>query len=384
MEPTAFTNSASGKLIPIPEGGFAFVPFPLPPYLEMDRKTILLLDESSRAVSTLSGVGSRLPNPYMLIGPFVRREAVLSSRIEGTIATAQELLLFEVSPTEQPPKLDVREVANYVLALEHGLGRLSKLPVSLRLIRELHSILMKGVCGGQNKPGEFRKTQNFIGRPGQTIQQARYVPPPPSEVMAGLDAFEKYLHADRTWPHLIELALIHYQFEAIHPFEDGNGRIGRLLISLLLCERGILSHPLLYLSAYFERHRDAYYDLLLEVSRKGQWSAWVQFFLQGVLEQSNDAQRRSQLLLRLQEKYRQKAQTARSSALALKLVDELFAHPAITVTQAQKILKVTYHSAQNNILRLVDAGILREFTGRRRNRIFIAPDIISVIEAGNT
>jgi Fic family protein len=152
----------------------------------------------------------------------------------------------------------------------------------------------------------------------------------------------------------------------------------------LLCERGILSHPLLYLSAYFERHRDAYYDLLLEVSRKGQWSAWVQFFLQGVLEQSNDAQRRSQLLLRLQEKYRQKAQTARSSALALKLVDELFAHPAITVTQAQKILKVTYHSAQNNILRLVDAGILREFTGRRRNRIFIAPDIISVIEAGNT
>lgn len=379
MQNLDFAGTFPGRLTKSIEGVLAFVPSPLPPQFNFETSTVELLSDASMTIGELRGIGQRLPNPHMLIGPFLRHEAVVSSRIEGTIATEQELLLFEASPREQPAKPDVKEVANYVRALEYGLDRLKELPVSLRLIREIHAKLMEGVRGAERRPGEFRDTQNYIGQPGQSITEARYVPPPVPEMQKTLQEFESFLHTRSELPALVQLALIHYQFEAIHPFRDGNGRIGRLLISFLLCERGLLPKPLLYLSAYFERNRDAYVDGLLRVSQKGAWKEWIEFFLRGVAEQSRDAIARSQDLLGLWEEYRQALQTARASALLLQLVDSLFANPAITVPRAKELLKVTYPSAQQKIETLVSAGILREVTGRKRNRVYLAPKILSII-----
>jgi Fic family protein len=276
---------------------------------------------------------------------------------------------------------DVREVSNYVKALEYGLKRLEKLPVSLRLLREMHQRLMEGVRGEHMTPGEFRRSQNWIGPPGCTLMEATFVPPPEDEMKETLDYFEKYLHAPSELPPLIRLALIHYQFEAIHPFLDGNGRIGRLMLILLLCARGLLPQPLLYLSAYFEQHRQRYYDLLLAVSQAGAWSAWVTFFLEGVAQQSQDALRRSDRLLHLWQEYRQKLQSPKSSSLSLQLLDQLFSYPAITAGGAAKRLGVTHRTAQLHIEKLVRLQILREETGRRRNRVFVAPEIVRIIEA---
>lgn len=321
-----------------------------------------------------------LPNPYLLIGPFLRREAVLSSRIEGTIASAEELLLFEASPSREPPRDEIREVANYVRALEHGLQRLSELPVCLRLIKEIHKILLTGVRGEESRPGEFRNRQNYIGNPGEPIDAARFVPPPVNETMKALDDLEKYIHDPSDLPLLIQMGLIHYQFEAIHPFIDGNGRVGRLLIPLLLCERKFLPHSLLYLSAFFERNRDAYANHLLKVSQTGAWSGWLRFFLEGVVEQSRDAVLRSQRLLRLWQVYRQKLQTARATALLLRLVDECFSYPALTISQAKEMLRVTYPSAKKNMEKLVRAGILTGEADRQRNKVYLAREIIAIIE----
>ncbi len=379
MRKEDFIDSAPGRLVQTLEGQWAFVPEPLPPKLELDAKTVLLLSEAHEALGQLAGVGQMLPNPHLLIGPFLRREAVLSSRIEGTITTAEELLVFEASPSEEPTTPDVQEVANYVKALGRGLTRLKELPVCLRLIRETHAQLLEGVRGEARRPGEFRESQNFIGQRGQPVGEARFVPPPVPEMNKALDAFERFLHTPTELPFLIQLALIHYQFETIHPFMDGNGRIGRLLIPLLLCERGNLPQPLLYLSGYFEQNRDAYSDHLLRVSQTGAWSEWVQFFLQGVNDQSKDAVRRSTRLLNLWQQYRDKMQARRSSSLLLQLVDELFAFPAVTITYAQQQLGVTYRSAQLNVQKLVDAGILKEQTGRKRKRVFVASEIVSII-----
>lgn len=381
MQQADFSEHAPGRFVQSPEGYCTFVPHPLPPKFEFDLQTIRLLSEANRGLGELAGVGQTLPNPHLVIGPFLRREAIFSSRIEGTTATAEELLLFEALPTEEPRTPDAREVANYVKALEYGLQRLKNLPVSLRLIRELHGVLLKGVRGQDRNPGEFRRSQNIIGQRGQRIELARYVPPPVPEMQQGLDEFERFLHTPSDLPFLVQLALIHYQFEAIHPFMDGNGRIGRLLITLLLCERGLLKEPLLYLSAYFDRYRDAYVDHLLHVSQAATWTDWIQFFLQGVAEQSEDAVRRSQKLLALWQNYRGRFQTARSSALLLKLVDALFAYPATWIARARKQLGVTHRSAQLNVEKLVAAGILAERTGRQRNRVYLAPEILAIIEA---
>jgi Fic family protein len=340
-----------------------------------------LLSEANLALGELKGVGQRLPNPHLLIGPFLRREAVLSSRIEGTVATAEELLLFEAAPKETPRTPDVHEVSNYVKAMEHGLARRKDLPISLRLIKELHAVLMDGVRGEEKRPGEFRNRQNYIAAPGRPIEDARFVPPPASEMMAALSLLERYLHEKRPFPPLIELALIHYQFETIHPFLDGNGRIGRLMISLLLSEWDLLSQPMLYLSAFFEKNRKEYADGLLLVSQTGNWKSWTTFFLRGVAEQSRDAILRTRRLLGLWDSYRSKLQTKRSSALPLRLVDELFAYPAMTVNHARRALGIAYHSAQLNVMKLVRAGVLREYTKRRRNRIYVAPEIVSVIDS---
>ena len=381
MQLAYFTEDKVWKVLGVPQGYLAFVPNPLPPPLELTWHLAKVNSEADRALSELAGVARTLPNPHLLINPFIRREAVLSSRIEGTQASLSDLLFFEASGEARHRPPDVREVFNYVKALEYGLECLNTLPVSLRLIREMHRLLMEGVRGEEMTRGEFRQRQNWIGPPGCTLMEATFVPPPVAEMHEALDQFEKYLHARSDLPPLIRLALVHYQFEAIHPFLDGNGRIGRLMLTLLLCAEGFLPQPLLYLSAYFERRRQEYYDLLSAVSRTGAWGGWVNFFLEGVAEQSRDAIRRSSRLLDLWKSYRKTLQGVRASSLALQLVDGLFSFPATTIAKAAKRLDVTYPSAQLNVGKLVEHGILREGTGRRRNRVFIAREILRIIDA---
>ena len=382
MDPNAFSEKASGQLLHTPQGYWSFIPHPLEPSLEMEMALVRTLSAADRALSELAGIARTLPNPHLLINPFIRREAVLSSRIEGTQASFSDLLFFEASAAGDERALDVREVANYVQALEHGLKRLADLPLSLRLLREIHEKLMTGVRGESQTPGEFRRSQNWVGPPGCTLMEATYVPPPPDEMTVALGELEQYFHEPSSFPPLIRLALVHYQFEAIHPFLDGNGRVGRLLNTLLLCTEGLLPQPLLYLSAFFERNRADYYRLLLQVSQEGAWTEWVAFFLRAVEVQSRDAIERSDKLLQLWQEYRDELQQARASALLLRLVDELFVYPAITNSGAVSKLGVTARSAQFNIDKLIAAEILVEATGRRRNRIYLAPEIVDIIERG--
>ncbi len=379
VNPGDFTPASHGKVIRAAQGYFAFVPAPLEPKIPLDLELVRSLSDADRAISELAGVARTLPNPHLLIGPFVRREAVLSSRIEGTQASLSDLLFFEAAHLREKEVPDVREVANYVRALEHGLARLEELPLSLRLIREVHEKLLTGVRGREQTPGEFRRSQNWIGPPGCTLMDATFVPPPVDEMKEALFSLEKYLHQDSQLPALIRLALIHYQFESIHPFLDGNGRIGRLLVTLLLCTEGLLPQPLLYLSAFFEHHRRDYYDLLLSVSQRGLWSDWIKFFLRAVSVQARDAIGRSDRLLGLWQGYRERLQEARSSALLLQLVDNLFQLPVITNAVAAEKLSVTARSAQLNIDKLVQAGVLREATGNRRNRVDVADEVLQIV-----
>jgi len=327
----------------------------------------------------LSGVGRALPNPHLLILPFARREAVLSSRIEGTQASLSDLYAYEASKPDTPIG-DVQEVFNYVQALEFGLSRIKDLPVSQRLIRETHERLMTGVRGEQSTPGEFRRSQNWIGPPGCLLNDATYVPPPLEEMRTCLDAFEHFLHSEHDTPPLVQLALIHYQFEAIHPFLDGNGRVGRLIIVMLLCLWDLLPQPLLYLSAYFEANRQTYYELLLSVSQRGMWKEWVLFFLEGVESQARDAVRRSHRIQDLRREYRTRFQATQSSARLLQVVDLLFGAPILTVNQVKDALGVSFPSANRYIGQLEQAGIVREITGQARNRLYQAGDIIAAIE----
>ena len=383
MQPADFKDDMFGRLLLAPEGYWAFVPQSLEPTIDLGLDLINKLSEADRALSELSGVARTLPNPHLLIGPFVRKEAVLSSRIEGTRTSYSDLLFFEAARQREKETADAQEVFNYVRALEFGLERMKELPISLRLLREIHEKLLAGVRGGNRTPGEFRRTQNWIGPPGCSLMEATYVPPPVSEMKDTLDDFEKYLHDESAFPPIVRLALIHYQFEAIHPFLDGNGRIGRLLITLILCSEGLLPQPLLYLSAFFERHRNQYYDMLLAVSQEGNWSEWISFFLEAVISQSKDAIQRSDQLLSLWKSYRDKMQQVRASALLLKLIDELFTNPVTTNRFATETLSITPRSAQNNIEKLEKVGILKEITGRGRNRIYIAPEIIDIVEQEN-
>lgn len=386
MDPKDFTKKKSGGLIKGPQGYWAFVPDPLPPTLSVTWGLANHLSRADRAISELNGLAKNLPNPHLLIGPFVRREAVLSSRIEGTQASLSDLFYFEAAQTEktvitQKTPADVREVANYVKALEYALERIKEFPLSLRLVRELHEILLSGVRGEHKTPGEFRRSQNWIGPPGSNLMEATFVPPPPPEMKEALGDLEKYLHITSDLPPLIRFALIHYQFEAIHPFLDGNGRIGRLLISLLLCHEGLLAQPLLYLSAFFERRRSEYYRRLLAVSAAGKWGPWIDFFLEGVIEQSQDAIQRTSRLLELWQRYRSKLQEARSSALLLQLVDRLFEYPVLSIPATSRFLAVTHRSGVQLVKKLVEAGILIEVTGRERYRLYAAKEIIDTIES---
>ncbi len=278
MDPKEFIRSPSGKCLDIPLGYCAFLPNPLPPRIRYDSKFVHRVSEARGLLGELSGTARLLRNPYLLIAPYVRREAVSSSRIEGTQASLSDLFFFEAAEADEPEVPDVREVRNYVQAMEHGIKVLADLPVSVRLVRQIHEILMQGVRGEHSAPGELRRTQNWIGPKGCALNDATYVPPPATEIRKALSDWEKYYHSDPTDPPLIQCALMHYQFEAIHPFLDGNGRIGRLLITFLLYERQILSQPLLYLSSFFEKNRDEYYERLLMVSKRGSWRGWFEFF----------------------------------------------------------------------------------------------------------
>lgn len=386
MDPKRFESGASGRLVRAGRGEgtyWAFIPAPLPPAITFDGELVRDLSIADRSLGELAGVGRTLPNPHLLVGPFLRREAVLSSRIEGTQSDIVDLYAYEAAqlslPGLPPPASDAREVLNYVRALEYGLRRLETLPVCLRLIREVQERLMEGVRGGRAAPGTFRRSQNWIGRPGSTLADADFVPPPPGEMEAALDAFEKYLHEGNGNPPLVRLALIHYQFEAIHPFLDGNGRIGRLILSLLLVHWNLLPLPLLYPSAFFERHREAYYEGLRAVSERGAWREWILFFLRGMAEQSQDAVARVKRLQDLQARWRRTLEGARSSALPLRVADSLFEVPLLSIPQVQKRLGVTYHTARRCVERLVEAGILQQMGEWSYGKVFFAPDILGIV-----
>ena len=378
MNPKDFRAESAGKAIRTPTGYTAFVPAKLPPALKYDNQLALSLSRADAALSELSGLGRHLPNPHLLIAPYVRREAVLSSRIEGTKASLSDVLIDEMEQTKQHSEDDdVREVRNYITAMEYGLERLGKFPLSLRLVRDIHARLMKGVRGDRATPGEFRRSQNWIGPPGSTIETAPYVPPPPHDMDDLLADWERFLHERGTFPDLIQCAIMHEQFEAIHPFLDGNGRVGRLLITLFLMERGRLPQPLLYLSAYIEAHRQDYYDLLQRVRTHGDWMSWLHFFLTGVTEIALEAVGQAGRLMDLREKFRARL---RDKAKALALLDELFLNPYMSVARAERVLKVSNPTARQAVTLLQRKGMLEEMTGRTWGKLYLAKPILETIE----
>jgi Fic family protein len=376
LNPADFHAPSAGRVIQAPAGYAAFVPAPLPPELAYDGRLVLALSRADAALSELSGLGRQLPNPHLLIAPYIRREAVLSSRIEGTRASLSDLLLDEAE-ADRSADSDVQEVRNYVVALEYGLERLRKLPLSLRLVRELHARLMQGVRGDRATPGEFRRSQNWIGPAGSTPATAPYVPPPPDLMKESLADWEQFLHDRDRFPDLIQCAIMHEQFEAIHPFLDGNGRVGRLLITLFLVERSRLPQPLLYLSDYIEAHRQEYYDSLQRVRTEGDWPGWLRFFLAGVEETARAAVRQASQLMDLREAYRRRL--ARKPN-ALKLLDELFVNPYLTASRAARALGVSAPTARQAIALLQAEGLLGEVTGRSWRRIYLARPILEAIE----
>ena len=381
MDPKNFSSSSSGTPILTQTGYWAFLPAPLAPVITWSLPLVSALADAERDLSKLTTMAGSFPFPRLLIQPFVRREAVLSSRIEGTRATLTDLYAYESAQLSfLEPGNDVREVYNYVRALEYGLERVKTLPVSLRLIREIHAKLMDGVRGGNLTPGEFRRSQNWIGSIGSTPSTAAYVPPPVDEMNAGLDQLEKFIHAGSEIPALVRAGLVHYQFEAIHPFLDGNGRIGRLLMILLLSEWNLLPQPLLNLSVYFERYRQEYYDLQLAVSQKGNWESWLRFFLRGVSVQASDSVVRLNRLQTMRTIYQAIADTERNRMRMEQVLDFLFMQPVLSVRQLQTFLNVSFPIAQRYIDRLVDAGVLQEVTGQSRNRIFRANEIFQALE----
>ena len=381
MNPEEFRHSDSGKVIHTQQGYWACIPNPLPPNIQWSLAVVSALSEADRGLSRLNTLAEAFPFNQTLIMPFVRQEAVLSSRIEGTRASLADLYTYEARQLSfLEPVADVSEVFNYVRALEYGLERVKTLPVSLRLIREIHARLMENVRGGQLTPGEFRRSQNWIGPAGSTLESAIYVPPPVDEMHAALDAMEKFIHASSQIPPLVRAGLLHYQFEAIHPFLDGNGRMGRLLIILLLHEWHVLSQPLLNLSVYFEAQRQEYYARLLEVSNKGAWEEWLLFFLTGVSKQAVNDAVRLENLLSLRVDYQERIRAGRRQERLERVLDQVFQRPILNIRQVEAALGIPYITAERCIERLVQAGILREVTGKRRNRLYRADEILAAIE----
>lgn len=377
------TSTRAGRFLGQSSGIRAFFPAPLPPDppLVVEPEILALLSEAQIALGRLDGAAGNLPNPDLFVAMYVKQEAVLSSQIEGTQASLTDVLLFEAGEEdEEPEPVDVGEVVNYVHAMNYGLSRLDSLALSLRLIREIHEKLLAGVRGSHQTPGEFRRSQNWIGPAGCGPQDASFVPPPPQELQRVLGEFEDYIR-DTSPPPLIQAALAHSQFETIHPFLDGNGRMGRLLVTFLLCHRKMMRQPLLYLSHYLKKHRAEYYDRLQAVRIDGNWEDWVCFFLRGVREVAEEAERTASAVLALRERDRARIEgTRRVSGNLVRLLDLLFVQPIVTAKLAARRLDVTFATANKAIARMVDWGILQETTGFRRNRRFKYDAYLSLID----
>jgi len=360
-------SSRAGKTVPQGSGYLAYVPSKLPPSIEFDGEMIRLLSDADIALGRLAGITEILPNPDLFVAMYVRKEAVLSSQIEGIQCTLDEVLEAEVDEEGARTK-DIAEVVNYVDAMNYGMERLRSLPLSLRLIRETHSRLMDGVRGEHKDPGEFRKTQNWIGPQGCTLSNATFVPPPVPEMNEALDDLELFLHDRYSMPVAIQCAVTHLQFETIHPFLDGNGRVGRLLVPLMLHQREVMAKPLLYISHYLKANRNEYYDRLMDVRMNGNWEGWVKFFLTGVAAVGHEAADTAKRIVQFRTEAQQAAVKMGKSELAL--IDYLFKHPIMDARTAQSLLDVTYATANNAISSLESAGFVKEITGQKRNRMF--------------
>lgn len=358
-----------GRYIRQPAGYRAFIPAALPPDPPVDLGALsTVLSAADLGIGRLDGMTRTLPNPDLFVAMYVRREAVFSSQIEGTQSSLDDVLSYQLDARSPGLPRDVPEVVNHVAAMNHGLARLGDLPLSLRLIREIHGVLLSGVRGSEKTPGEFRRSQNWIGPAGATLNEATFVPPPPSELDRLMGDLELFLHEPRNLPPLVHAGIAHAQFETIHPFLDGNGRVGRLLITFLLVHGHVLERPLLYLSHYLRRHRAEYYDRLMAV-RDGDWEGWLQFFLRGVAETSEEAARTARAILSLRDEHRA-AVLPGSGVNGLRLIDRLFEQPLVNVGWVKDELDVSWPTANKLVGDFVDRGILVETTGRRRNRVF--------------
>ena len=373
-------QTRSGRYIKQPTGYRAFIPAQLPPEppIKLEGELQALLSQADRALGRLDGSIQTLPHPDLFVAMYVRKEAVLSSQIEGTQSSLQDVLAAEARVLSSNRPSDVSEVFNYVGAMNYGLERLKDLPVSIRLIREIHEKLLTGVRGQHMTPGELRTSQNWVGPGGCTLTEATFVPPPPHEVPIALSDLERFLHAETPLPLLIKIGLAHAQFETIHPFLDGNGRVGRLLITFLLCEKEVLLKPVLYLSYFFKRYRQQYYEHLQAVRDEGSWERWLSFFLSGVYEVSQQATNTARQILSLREQHRQLItdQLGRAAGNGHRLLEHLYQHPIVSTTDVKDLIGTTYPAANNLVTRLVEQGILQEFTGQKRNRRFIYMEYI--------
>lgn len=372
--PNAESPTRAGRYVAQGTGYRAFMPERLPPDppVQVTSDLQVLLSKADRALGRLDGSIETLPHPDLFVYMYVRKEAVLSSQIEGTQSSLQDVLAAEAQILAPDRPQDVNEVVNYVRAMNHGLGRLAELPVSVRLIREIHAELLAGVRGSHLTPGDVRISQNWIGPGGCTLNEATFVPPPPHEVPRLLSDLEQFLHADAHLPLLIKIGLAHAQFETIHPFLDGNGRVGRLLITFLLCEQQVLVKPVLYLSHYFKRHRQQYYERLQAVRDAGAWEPWLTFFLNGVVEVSKQATETARRILTLREDHRRAItdKLGRAAGNGHRVLEHLYEHPIVSVNDVEALIGTTYPAANDLVARMVEIGILQEITGQARNRKF--------------
>ena len=376
-------ETRSGTFVKHLKGYRYFLPKDLPPDPAIDRDGEMdqLLSMADRALGRLDGVSETLPNPHLFVSMYVKQEAVLSSQIEGTQASLSDVLEFEAGATTAPKNNDIQEVLNYEKALNHGIESLQELPICLRLLREIHQILMKGVRGNEKRPGEFRNSQNYIAADSKVpIEKATFVPPDPDHLDEVLKQLENFVHDEKPMPFLIKVSLIHAQFETIHPFLDGNGRVGRLLITFLLCEKGILKRPLLYLSHYFKQNQSEYYSLLQNIRKKGEWEPWLKFFLKGVCEVSEEATEIANKIFQLRKLHQAqvRAEFKSSSGRALEVLEELYRLPVMDIKSVERIAKISYSNANNLVKNFEKMGILKECTGNKRNRRFVYSEYLDL------
>jgi len=374
-------SQRAGRYVRQSRGYSAFLPAALPPTdLDLKGAVTASLSRADLALGRLDGAVETLPHPELFTAMYVRREAVLSSQIEGTQASLDDLVAAEARLRGDRPLGDVNEVINYTAALNFGIARLAELPLSGRLLREIHEILMTGVRGGHATPGVFRTTQNWIGATGATLSDAVFVPPPPETVPDQIGELEKFLHQPTELPLLVQVGLAHAQFETIHPFVDGNGRLGRLLITFLLCERSVLSKPVLYVSLTLKKRREEYYQRLQAVRDRGAWEDWLVFFLDCVAEAALDAARLAKSILSLREAHRDAIvnEMGARAGKAIRLLERLYRDPYIEVNEAVRVLGVSYANANQIVWDMERIGILREATGQQRNRIFVYEDYIAL------